>query len=189
MLVVDAMQVITAVCALLAGAGAVLLVAARLVASRVPLAARVGGAAVAARETLTLVVAGGSMLGSLYFSEVADYIPCRLCWFQRIAMYPIAVVALVAVLRHDRGARWYAVPMAAVGIGISTWHYLIEWNPTWEGTSCGLFGPACSVPWFRTFGFVSLALMALCAFAFIIVVNVVSFGPSAEGATAREETP
>jgi disulfide bond formation protein DsbB len=188
-IVVDAMQVITAVCALLAGAGAVLLVIARLVASRVPFAARVGGAAVAARNTLTLVVAGGSMLGSLYFSEVADYIPCRLCWFQRIAMYPIAVVALVAVLRRDRNARWYTVPMAGVGICISTWHYLLEWNPTWEGESCGLFGPACSVPWFRTFDFVSLALMALCAFAFIIVVNVVSFGHSAEGATAREETP
>jgi len=183
------MQVITAVCALLSGAGAVVLVVARLLASRVPLAARVVAAAVAARNTLTLVVAGGSMLGSLYFSDVADYIPCRLCWFQRIAMYPIAVVALVAVLRRDRDARWYTVPMAAVGICISTWHYLLEWNPTWEGESCGLFGPACSVPWFRTFGFVSLALMALCAFAFIIVVNVVSFGRSADEATAREETP
>jgi len=63
-IVVDAMQVITAVCALLVGAGAVLLVVARLAASRVPLAARVGGAAVAARNTLTLVVAGGSMLGT-----------------------------------------------------------------------------------------------------------------------------
>lgn len=182
------MQVITAVCALLAGAGSVLLVVARLVASRVPVAARLGRAAVAARAPLTLLVAGGSMLGSLYFSEFADYVPCRLCWFQRIAMYPIALIALVALVRRDRGARWYMVPMASIGIAISTWHYLLEWNPTWEGESCGLFGPACSVPWFRTFGFVSLALMALCAFAAIIVVNVVSFGPSADAAAPNKET-
>ena len=102
---------------------------------------------------------------------------------------PIALVALVALLRNDHGARWYTVPMAAIGVCISTWHYLLEWNPTWEGESCSLFGPACSVPWFRTFGFVSLALMALCAFAAIIVVNVVSFGPSADGSADREETP
>jgi hypothetical protein len=68
------------------------------------------------------------------------------------------------------------VPLAAIGVSISTWHYLLEWNPTWEGDGCSLFGPACSVPWFQTFGFVSLALMALCGFAAIIVVNVVSFG-------------
>lgn len=181
------MEVITAVCALLAGAGAVLLVVARLLAPSVPLAASLGRAVTERRTALTFVVAAASMAGSLYFSEVADYIPCRYCWFQRIAMYPIAFVALVGMIRRDQAARWYALPLAAVGAGISTWHYLIEWNPQWEGESCGLFGPACSVPWFQTFGFVSLALMALCGFVAVIVVNVVSFGPGA--ATPREETP
>ena len=130
-----------------------------------------------ARPVLTLIVAGGSMLGSLYFSEKAGYIPCRLCWFQRIAMYPIALVALVALIRRDRGARWYIVPMATIGALISTWHYLVEWNPTWEGTSCSLFGPACSDIWFRTWGFSTLAFMALCGFVSIIVFNTVTLPP------------
>ena len=185
--VVHTMEVITALCALAAGVGAVLLVVARLLAPSVPMAARFGRAVTERRTALTLVVAGASLLGSLYFSEVADYIPCRYCWFQRIAMYPIAFVAAVGLIRRDAAARWYALPLAVVGACISTWHYLIEWNPQWEGESCGLFGPACSVPWFRTFGFVSLALMALCGFVAVIVVNVVSFGL---GATShREETP
>ena len=182
------MQVITAVCALLAGAGAVLLVAARLLAPSVPLAARWGRAVTAHRTALTLVVAGCSTLGSLYFSEIADYVPCRYCWFQRIFMYPIALIAIVALVRRDRGARWYVVPLASIGAAISTWHYLIERNPTWEGDGCSLFGPACSLPWFQTFGFVTLALMALCAFVAIVVVNVVSFGP-ADAAAQGEETP
>lgn len=182
------MQVITAVCALLAGAGAVLLVVARLLAPNVPLAARLGRTVTAHRTALTLVVAGASTLGSLYFSEIADYVPCRYCWFQRIFMYPIAVIAIVALVRRDRGARWYVVPLAAIGMAISTWHTLLEWNPTWEGDGCSLFGPACAVPWFQTFGFVSLALMALCAFAAIIVVNVVTFG-SADRSAQEEETP
>lgn len=182
------MQVITAVCALLAGAGAVLLVVARVLAPSAPFAAQLGRTVTAHRTALTLVVAGASTLGSLYFSEIADYVPCRYCWFQRIFMYPIAVIALVALVRRDRGARWYVVPLAAIGVAISTWHYLLEWNPTWEGDGCSLFGPACAVPWFQTFGFVSLALMALCAFAAIIVVNVVTFGP-ADRPAQEEETP
>ncbi|MEC8018060.1 MAG: disulfide bond formation protein B, partial [Actinomycetota bacterium] len=61
---------------------------------------RVLGAVREFRSTITLCVAGGAMLGSLYFSEVANYIPCRFCWFQRIAMYPIALIGLVAFIRR-----------------------------------------------------------------------------------------
>ena len=180
MAVVETMQVVTTLCAIAAGVGALLLIIARLLASDWPLAARWGAAVASQRPVLTLVVAAGSMLGSLYFSEEAGYIPCRLCWFQRIAMYPIALVALVALIRRDRGARWYILPMATIGALISTWHYLVEWNPTWEGTSCSLFGPACSDIWFRTWGFSTLAFMALCGFVSIIVFNTVSFPPSDE---------
>jgi disulfide bond formation protein DsbB len=180
--VVETMQVVTAVCAIAAVVGALLLIVARVLAPHWPLAARWGAAVSSARPALTLIVASGAMLGSLYFSEEAGYIPCRLCWFQRIAMYPIAVIALVALIRRDAGARWYVVPLASIGALISTWHYLIEWNPTWEGDSCGLFGPACADVWFRSFGFVSLAFMALAGFVSIIVFNVVSFPPTQDSA-------
>jgi disulfide bond formation protein DsbB len=185
--VVDTMQTVTSVLALVAGTGALLVVVARLLAPVSSLAARLGAAVVALRTPLTLVVAAGSTLGSLYFSEFADYVPCRLCWFQRIAMYPIAVVALVALLRRDAAARWYLLPMAVIGAGISAWHYLLEWNPEWEGESCGLFGPACSAPWFREFGFVTLAFMALSGFVAVIVFNTVSF--PGDAATSSEGAP
>ncbi len=180
------MQLITAVCALLAGAGAVVLVLCRLLAARSPAAARVGQAVTAHRAALTLAVAGPAMLGSLYFSESANYVPCTYCWYQRIAMYPIAFVALVGIVRRDANARWHALTLAAVGICLSTYHYLLEWNPTWESGSCALFGPVCSVPWFRTFGFVSLAFMALCGFAAIIAVNLISFDPRPEPSLGEE---
>ena len=59
--------------------------------------------------------------------------PCRLCWFQRIAMYPLAVILLVAAIRRDRGVRWYAIPLAALGACVSIYHYLVEWHPQLEG--------------------------------------------------------
>lgn len=169
------MQNLTAVLAIVAGVGAVLILLARALASRVPAAAAAGRAVIAVRAPLTFAVAAVAMAGSLYFSESAGYVPCRLCWFQRIAMYPIAVVALVALLRRDRSARWYILPLAVTGVAISTYHVLIEWGWLNDSESCVLFGPSCADVWFESFGFVTLALMALAGFVSIIVLNTVSF--------------
>jgi hypothetical protein len=169
------MQTLTSVLAIVAGGGAVLIVALRLSAPRSATAAALGARIIAARAELTLAVAGVAMLGSLYFSESANYVPCRFCWFQRIAMYPIALIALIALIRRDRGARWYMVPMASIGVFISTYHYLIEWGVLNDTENCGLFGPSCSAVWYREFGFVTMAFGALAGFVAIIVLNTVSF--------------
>jgi disulfide bond formation protein DsbB len=173
--VVETVETLTSVLALVAGAGAVLVIVARLLAGRSRLAADLGARAVALRTPLTLVVAATAMLGSLYFSEVEHFLPCRWCWFQRVAMYPIALVALIALGRRDGGARWYMAPLAAIGAAISTYHYLIEWGVLDDSESCALFGPSCADIWFRELGFVTLAFMALCGFAFIVVINTISF--------------
>lgn len=172
---VDVVQILTATLALIAAVGSVLLVAARVVGSRLPIAASIGRAAVARRAELTLAVATVATLGSLYFSEVAEYVPCRLCWFQRIAMYPIAVVALVGVVRRDHSARWYVLLLAVIGAGISSYHTMIEQGWLSDSESCALFGPSCADVWFRSFGFMTLAMMALAGFVSIIVLNTVSF--------------
>jgi disulfide bond formation protein DsbB len=174
---VEMMQNLTATLAVVAGVGAVLLVVARAAAGMFPFASRLGGAVIAARAPLTFAVAAVATAGSLYFSEVAGYIPCRLCWFQRIAMYPISVVALVALIRRDRGARWYVLPLAVIGAAVSAYHVMIEWGWLNDSESCALFGPSCADVWFEAFGFVTLALMAFAGFVSIIVLNTVSFGP------------
>jgi len=125
------------------------------------------------RATITLCIAGGAMLGSLYFSEIANYIPCRFCWFQRIAMYPIAMIGLVSFIRRDAGARLYVLPIAAIGACISAWHYLIEWRPALDTGSCAATGPSCTDIWFRSFGFLTLAGMALIGFLTLIIVNAI----------------
>lgn len=128
------------------------------------------------RLWLAWLVAAVAMAGSLYFSEIANFEPCELCWFQRIAMYPLALVLLIAALRRDEGIRHYAVPVASVGATISAYHYLIEWHPSLDAGACEITAP-CTAPWFRQFGFVSLPLMALCGFA--AIVSLLTLGPSA----------
>ncbi|MEO6653949.1 MAG: disulfide bond formation protein B [Ilumatobacteraceae bacterium] len=185
---VDAVQVVTAVLALNAAAGSLLIVVARVVDGRLPFARSIGRALIARRVELTLAVASVATAGSLYFSEVAEYIPCRLCWFQRIAMYPIAVIALVGLLRHDRDARWYVLPLATIGAGVSSYHSMIEQGWLSDSESCSLFGPSCADVWFRTFGFMTLALMALAGFVSIIVLNTISFDSANTDQPRQEPT-
>lgn len=112
---------------------------------------------------LAWLVAAGATAGSLYFSEIADYVPCRLCWFQRICMFPLAGILLVAAIRKDRNVRWYALPLLIAGVCLSSYHYLIEWRPSLGDGACGI-GPSCTDVWFRRMGFVTLAFMALSGF-------------------------
>lgn len=172
---VEAVEWTSAVLSLVTVVGAAALIVARLLAPQVPQVAPIGAWFTRNRTGWTAVVAGVATLGSLYFSEIADYVPCRLCWFQRIAMYPIALVAVVALLRRDRDARWYTVPMAAIGLVIATYHYLIERGVLQDDEACSLFGPPCNAVWYEEFGFVTMSFSALVAFAFVIVVNTLSF--------------
>jgi disulfide bond formation protein DsbB len=63
--------------------------------------------------------------GSLFFSEVLGWIPCELCWYQRILMYPLTVIISVGILRNDRKMYLYALPLAITGMGVALYHYLV----------------------------------------------------------------
>lgn len=183
----DAAQVFSAVLALSALAGAVI-TAVALVVSR-------GGAGWAlevvriVRETgqwLVFAVTAGAMVGSLWFSERVGYVPCTLCWYQRIAMFSLAVLSLVAALRRDKGFSVYAIVAAAVGLVISSYHYLLEWFPQLETGVCSVDVP-CNAVWFREFGFVTLAFMAGCAFIATIVFSVVVRGGTFTGGSHGQQ--
>lgn len=122
--------------------------------------------------TLGFLIAAGATSGSLYFSEVAHFVPCKLCWFQRIAMYPLALILGIAALRRDRTIWRYGGPLAALGGLVSIYHVQLERFPD-QTTFCSAEAP-CSLPPIQEFGFVTLAFMALCAFAAITSLLAVS---------------
>jgi disulfide bond formation protein DsbB len=121
---------------------------------------------------LATAIAAVATGGSLYLSEVAGYLPCALCWYQRIAMYPLTVVLGVAALRRDRRVWLTAVPIAAIGSAVSVWHIAIERNPALGGP-CDPTAP-CSIRWVEEFGFLTLPTMALIAFLAIIVLTLLA---------------
>jgi disulfide bond formation protein DsbB len=113
------------------------------------------------------IVAALAMGGSLYFSEVAHFPPCLLCWYQRIGMYPLTVILLIAAFRRDVGVRWYAIPLALIGAAISVYHNVIQWYPELDAVAC-VEGIPCTAYWFREFGFISMPFLALVAFLLIV---------------------
>ena len=119
---------------------------------------------------LATAIAATATGGSLLLSEVAGYLPCALCWYQRIAMYPLVLIVGVAAVRGDREVWRTAVPLSAIGGAIAIWHILIEQNPGWGGP-CDDTAP-CTIIWVEELGFLTLPTMALIAFAAIGVLTV-----------------
>ena len=136
---------------------------------------RVLGAVREFRSTITLCVAGGAMLGSLY-SLKCQLHPVSVLLVSAHCDAIVALIGLVAFIRRDAGARFYVLPMAAIGACISGWHYLIEWRPGLDTGSCSATGPSCTDIWFRSFGFLTLAGMASIGFLALIVVNAFGAG-------------
>lgn len=119
---------------------------------------------------LATAIAATATGGSLLLSEVAGYLPCALCWYQRIAMYPLVLIVGVAAVRGDREVWRTAVPLSVIGGAIAIWHILIERNPGWGGP-CDDTAP-CTIIWVEELGFLTLPTMALIAFAAIGVLTV-----------------
>jgi disulfide bond formation protein DsbB len=117
------------------------------------------------------MITTGAMVGSLYFSEKVGFAPCKLCWYQRIGIFSIAIISFVAALRNDKNIARYTIVLAPIGLVVSTYHYLLEWFPTLETNVCSLDVP-CTAVWFRELGFVTLCFMAGCAFITVIAVSL-----------------
>jgi disulfide bond formation protein DsbB len=118
-----------------------------------------------------------AMLGSLYYSEVAGFTPCRLCWVQRAFMYPSAIVMLITLLLRRPKLAWLAFGLSVIGIGVSTYHRLEQQFPNSFSASCDINNP-CSGRWVNTFGFVTIPTMAFAAFGLVLVfVPLALLGP------------
>jgi disulfide bond formation protein DsbB len=123
---------------------------------------------------LAWAVALVATLGSLYFSEVAHFVPCKLCWYQRICMYPLVVLLAVAAWKGRAELARATLPLVAIGATISTYHYLLERFPSWDTVaSCDPAAP-CTVVWVWRLHYLSIPGMALSAFLLIAVLILAS---------------
>jgi disulfide bond formation protein DsbB len=120
-------------------------------------------------------------LGSLYFSEVMKFIPCELCWFQRIFMYPQVIILGMAAIRKEYNIARYSLVLSIIGGLISTYHYLIQKVPFFQenSISCGIV--PCTGQYINWLGFITIPFLALIAFILIAVLSSIIIRNMKEG--------
>ncbi len=110
----------------------------------------------------------GMVLGSLMYSEIFEYVPCKLCWSERIATFPLALILIIAAWRKDKNIKWYAIPLAVAGICVAAYHSLIQMYPTLSGSvTCSTEEP-CTTIIVQAFGFLTMPMMAIAGMLAII---------------------
>lgn len=113
-------------------------------------------------------------LGSLFFSEVMKFPPCVLCWYQRIAMYPIVFIIAIGALRKDNGVYLYVLPLSITGFIIAIYHNLLYYKIIPESIQPCINGVSCTTKFIEWFGFITIPFLSLVAF-FIINVCMILY--------------
>lgn len=118
---------------------------------------------------LAWTVAVVATMGSLYFSEIMQYIPCKLCWIQRIFMYPLAIILGIATIKKDYGITTYVLPLTVIGGLVSLYHYLYEKTEWFKAASNFCGETPCDVEYINWLGFITIPFLALLAFTLITI--------------------
>jgi disulfide bond formation protein DsbB len=124
------------------------------------------------RLSIAWIVAIIATLGSLYFSEIAGFIPCNLCWYQRILMYPLVVILGVGYYKGDSSVKHYALPLSIIGIIVSSTHYLHQKTNLFDRIVRCTEGVPCSGQYINWFNFITIPLLAFVAFTVITICLV-----------------
>jgi len=119
---------------------------------------------------LILVVSAVATIGSLTLSEILNFFPCKLCWYQRIGMYPIAIISFVALIFNKSEIKKYVLALSVIGILIATYHILMQTFPT--AFECTDEVAKCSAVQFAAYGYITIPVMAFTAFLLIILVSL-----------------
>lgn len=110
------------------------------------------------------VIALTATVGSLFFSEVMDLPPCVLCWYQRIAMYPLVLIIGVGIVTRDNRMKNYALPLVLTGLAVSIYHNLLYYGFIPESITPCTQGISCTSRQIEWLGLITIPLMALTAF-------------------------
>jgi disulfide bond formation protein DsbB len=120
--------------------------------------------------------------GSLFFSEIANFVPCELCWFERICLFPLSVVTLLAALASDFRVARYLLPLPLAGVGVSVYHLLVERGVVGQSTACLVSAPGgCATKWIDEFGYITIPTLALTGFLLLLgLLGLAAFGGDEE---------
>jgi len=122
--------------------------------------------------TIIFLLSAGGVIGSLIYSEFIGFEPCVLCWYQRIFLYSIAILSLVALIRKEKILNNYLLALAIPGAIIGLYQYAVTQLGAPSLTPCTAEGGSCAVTYFVNFGYITIPFMAFSSFALIILITL-----------------
>lgn len=114
------------------------------------------------------LIASIASLGSIFFSEIMEFPPCSLCWYQRAFMFPLVLVLLIGLFPFDRNILRYALPLAFAGWVFAFYHTLLYSGFIPERIQPCSQGVSCSETYIDLLGFITIPMLSLIAFTLII---------------------
>ena len=122
---------------------------------------------------LCWIVAAVSLTGSLFFSEVMKFQPCVLCWYQRIAMYPLVILFGVGFFQEIKATIHFTIPLVFLGWAASVYHNLLHYGIIPESASPCQLGVSCSTVYVNWFGFITIPMLSFIAFSIILITLII----------------
>ncbi len=121
-----------------------------------------------------LIVSLTATLGSLFYSEIMNYTPCVLCWYQRIFMYPQVFIFALALWKKDRRIFPYSILLSIIGVLIAAYHYILQVGFVENSFVCDVVGysAACTETFFTNIGYITIPMMALTAFVLLVILGL-----------------
>ncbi len=116
---------------------------------------------------LSWLIALAALVGSLYFSEIRHLAPCTLCWYQRIALYPLVALIAVGLLKKDKNLPYYVLPLSLASLAVGLFHILLQYGIIPETAAPCTQGISCATIQVTYFGFITIPLLSVIAAAVI----------------------
>ncbi|HLR70412.1 MAG TPA: disulfide oxidoreductase [Pseudogracilibacillus sp.] len=127
------------------------------------------------QENILLMIWTQALLatfGSLFYSEVMGFVPCELCWYQRILMYPLIIVYGIAILKKNTQIALPGLILSGVGIFVSAYHYSLQKLPALQETGGFCGDIPCNLQYVNYFGFITIPFLAAVAFIVIFCLHL-----------------
>jgi disulfide bond formation protein DsbB len=112
-------------------------------------------------------------LGSLALSEVYGFVPCKLCWFQRIFMYPLVIILTMGIVEKNKNTYKYVLPFSVIGMGIALYHNLLYYGVSGESSYYCTTAVSCTTKYIEWFGFITIPLLSFIAFSVITALMLI----------------
>jgi disulfide bond formation protein DsbB len=119
------------------------------------------------------IISLASIFGSLFFSEVMKFPPCNLCWYQRIFIYPVALIVLSGLFMGSKDTNKFLTPFISIGLIFSVYHNLVYYKFIQVIVPCTESAP-CTAQQLNYLGFITIPLLSLFAFAALIILNLIT---------------